>query len=326
MIVKNFELKDKIINKNNFFLFYGENQGFKEEITKKICDQKKLKALLYYEKEVLNNLEDFFSSITTKSFFDSKKIIIIKDATDKIKDLVEEIIDKKIEDTIIILNSGILDKRSKLRNFFEKDNRILCTPFYPDEHKDLNKIASEFFKHKKIKISQQTLNLIIERANHSRHHLRNELEKIDNFSLSNKKINDIDIIKLTNLGKNYEISELVETCLLKNENKLKKIMNENHFSDEETIIILRTFLTKTKRLLNLSINYKLSKNYDEVISKYKPPIFWKEKANVKQQLNHWSEQKLKKIINDINEIEILIKKNTQISQCVISNFIFENSK
>ena len=326
MIIKNFEL-DKINIKNfNLFLFYGDNQGFKDEIVEKICQQKNLKKTLYFEKEVLSDSENFLNSISTKSFFENEKIIVIKNATDKLKEIINDIYELQNPDITVILISDLLDKKSKLRNFFEKTKNVICIPFYPDEHKDLNMIANNFFKKKDIKISQQTINLIIERANQSRQHLNNELQKIENFALNKKEIKDVDIIKLTNLGKNYEISELVETCLAKNQNKLLKIMNENHFSNEDVILILRIFLTKTKRLLNLAENSKPNKNFDEAISKFKPPIFWKEKPYVKQQLINWSESKLKKLINDINEIELLSKKNSQISQSLLLNFIFENSK
>ena len=326
MIIKNFEL-DKINIKNfNLFLFYGDNQGFKDEIVEKICQQKDLKKTLYFEKEVLSNTENFLNSISTKSFFENEKIIVIKNATDKLKEIINDIYELQNPEITVILISDLLEKKSKLRNFFEKTNNVICIPFYPDEHKDLNIIANNFFKKKDIQISQQTINLIIDRANQSRQHLNNELQKIENFALNKKEIKDVDIIKLTNLGKNYEISELVETCLAKNQNKLLKIMNENHFSNEDVILILRIFLTKTKRLLNLAINSKPDKNFDEAISKFKPPIFWKEKPYVKQQLINWSETKLKKLINEINEIELLSKKNSQISQSLLLNFIFENSK
>ena len=240
--------------------------------------------------------------------------------------MINEIYELQNSDITVILISDLLDKKSKLRNFFEKTNNVICIPFYPDEHKSLNMIANNFFKKKGIKISQQTINLIIDRANQSRQHLNNELKKIENFALNKKEIRDVDIIKLTNLGKNYEISELVETCLAKNQNKLLKIMNENHFSNEDVILILRIFLTKAKRLLNLAVNSKQNKNFDEAISKFKPPIFWKEKPYVKKQLINWSESKLKKLIDEINEIELLSKKNSQISQSLLLNFIFENSK
>jgi DNA polymerase-3 subunit delta len=326
MIIKNFEL-DKINTKNfNLFLLYGDNQGFKDEIVEKICQQKRLKKTLYFEKEVLSSIENFLNSISTRSFFENEKIIVIKNATDKLKEMINDIYELQNSDITVILISDLLDKKSKIRNFFEKTKNVICIPFYPDEHKDLNMIANNFFKKKGIKISQQTINLIIDRANQSRQHLNNELKKIENFSLNKKEIKDVDIIKLTNLGKNYEISELVETCLAKNQNKLLKIMNENHFSNEDVILILRIFLTKTKRLLNLAVNSKPNKNFDEAISKFRPPIFWKDKPYIKQQLINWSESKLKKLINEINEIELLSKKNSQISQSLLLNFIFENSK
>ena len=283
-------------------------------------------STLFFEKEVLSNIENFLNSISTKSFFENEKIIVIKNTTDKLKEIVHDIYELQNPDITVILISDLLDKKSKLRNFFEKTKNVMCIPFYPDEHKNLNIIANNFFKKKDIKISQQTINLIIDRANQSRQHLNNELQKIENFALNKKEIKDVDIIKLTNLGKNYEISELVETCLAKNQNKLLKIMNENHFSNEDVILILRIFLIKTKRLLNLAVNSKPDKNFDEAIAKFKPPIFWKEKPYVKQQLINWSESKLKKLINDINEIELLSKKNSQISQSLLLNFIFENSE
>ncbi len=326
MIVKNYEINKIDLKKNHILLFYGDNQGYKEEIIQNICKKKKLKGSLYYEKEILNNLDNFYNLIETKSFFENEKIIIIKDTTDKIKNIIEEVFEKKIQDITIILNSNLLDKKSKLRNFFEKTKEIICTPFYPDEHKDLNKIANNFFIKKNIKISQHTINLIIERANQSRQHLNNELEKIDSYLANKNKISDNEIIKLTNLGKNYEISELVETCLTKNKSKLLKIMNENHFSNEDILIILRIFLNKAKRLLNLSKDLKISKDYELSISKYRPPIFWKDKPFIKEQLNLWSELRLKKLINEINRIELLCKKNLQISQSLLFDFIFESSK
>ena len=326
MIIKNFEINKISLNKYNLFLLYGDNQGFKDEVTKKFCDEKGLKGILYYEKEILSNLENFYNSISIKSFFENEKIIIVKEATDKLKDIIENIFIKKNEGTTIILHSGLLEKKSKLRNFFEKTKEVICIPFYPDEHKDLNKIAQEFFKSKDIRISQQTINLILDRANKSRQHLKSELEKIDIFAINKKNIKDTDIFKLTNLGKNYDIAELVETCLTKNQNKLKRIMNENHFSNEDVIMILRIFLIKTKRLLNLSINNKTIKNVDETLTKYKPPIFWKEKPFIKEQLRFWSETKLKKLIEEINQIELLTKKNIENSQNLLFDFIYKTLK
>ena len=326
MIIKNYQLETNNISKHNFFLFYGDNEGFKNEKINFILETTNYKKYSYNEKEVLNNIENFSNSLLTKSFFDNEKIIIIKNATDKILNLLKDIIKRKIDEIIIIFDADILDKKSKLRNFFEKEKSLVCTPFYPDDFKSLNFIAQNFFKEKKIKISQETVNLIIERSNGSRQHLKNELEKIDLYALNKKEIEFSEIIKLTNLGKNYNISELVETCLVKNQKKVSKIMNENNFSNEDTIIIIRTFLLKTKRLLHLSQDIKSNPNLELVISQYKPPIFWKEKEIVKQQLKMWSEKKLRKLINEINNTELLIKKNVNISLNILLNFIFTNSK
>tara|TARA_E500000178_G_C17013895_1_gene751898 strand:+ start:213 stop:1205 length:993 start_codon:yes stop_codon:yes gene_type:complete len=326
MIIKNYQLVTNNISKFNFFLFYGDNEGLKNEKIDLIIKTTKYKKFLYSEKEVLNDIENFSNSLLTKSFFDNEKILIIKSATDKILNLLKDFINRKIEENIIIFDADTLDKKSKLRNFFEKEKNLACIPFYPDDFKNLNFISQNFFREKKIKISQETINFIIERSNGSRQHLKNELEKIDLYTANKKKIEFSEIIKLTNLGKNYNISELVETCLVKNQKKVSKIMNENNFSNEDIIIIIRTFLLKTKRLLQLSKDIKSNPNLESAISHYKPPIFWKEKEIVKQQLKIWPEKNLRKLINEINNTELLIKKNVNISLNILLNFIFTNSK
>ena len=326
MIIKNYQLENNNISKYNLFLLYGDNEGFKNEIIKKIYETTKYEKFLNYEKEILNNIENFSNSLTTKSFFENEKIIIVKNATDKILSIIEDIIKKNLTEIMIILDSEILDKKSKLRNFFEKEKDLACIAFYPDDFRNLNFICQNFFKEKKIKISQESINLIIERSNGSRYHLKNELEKIELYVFDKKEIELSEIIKLTNLGKNYNISELVETCLVKNQKKLSKIMNENSFSNEDAIIIIRTFLLKAKRLLNLRENIKLNPNLETVISNYKPLIFWKEKEIVKQQLKIWSERNLRRLINEINNTELLIKKNISVSLNILLNFIFINSK
>ena len=326
MIVKNFQLETNDILKYNFFLFYGDNQGLKDEKTNYIVKTTNYKKFLYNEKEILSDIENFSNSLLTKSFFDDKKIVTIKNATDKILNLLKDLINRKIEEIIIILDADTLDKRSKLRNLFEKEKHLVCVPFYPDDFRSLNLISKNFFKERKIKISQETLNLIIERSNGSRQHLKNELEKVDLYTVNKKEIEFSEIYKLTNLGKNYNISELVETCLVKNQKKVSRIINENNFSNEDTVIIIRTFLLKTKRLLNLTKTIKSNPNLDSIITNYKPPIFWKEKEIIKQQLKIWSEKSLSKLINEINDTELLIKKNMNISLNILLNFIFSNSK
>ncbi len=325
MIIKSFEL-NKINNNNKFFLLYGENQGYKNQII-----QEKFKknypesAYSYDEAEILNNKEIFFNNILSKSFFEKEKLIIINRATDKIKDIIEEIIDKNIVDLIIVLNSNILDKKSKLRNLFEKNNKTICIPFYEDNNQTLSIIVNNFFKDKKIPISREIINLITSRSRGDRQNLNNELEKIDSFIINKSKINSMDIMKLTNLAENYNVSELIDTCLSKNKSKTVKILNENNYSIEDCILIIRSFLIKSKRLFKLCKEIEGGKNIDVVIASFKPPIFWKDKEIVKQQIQNWSYENVEKLIYEINEVELLIKKYSSNSINILSNFIIKQS-
>ncbi len=326
MILKNYELNKINFEINNFFLFYGENQGLKEECIEKIFIKKKIAKTTYYEREILDNINLFYESIITKSFFEKEKIIIIKKATDKIKPIIDEIIEKKIEDVIIIFDSDELTKKSKMRTFFEKNKNLVCIPFYADNYQSLSFIVQEFFKKQKISISREIINLIIERATGNRKHLKIELEKIKNYSINKKEIDYTAIQKLTNLGNDYNISELVDNCLAKNMTKLLKIMNENNFSNDETIIIMRTFLAKAKRLYTLRIEIDKNQNIEGALSNYKPPIFWKDKDLVKQQIKLWSKENIQNLLIEINKTELLIKKNFNTSLNILLDFIHTQSK
>ena len=144
------------------------------------------------------------------------------------------------------------------------------------------------------------------------------------YAKNNKEISLENIIKLTNLGNNYDISELVDQNLLKNKKKTIKILNENNLNIEENILILKTYLNKLKRLKKLKNDLKKNKNVDQVLSSTRPPIFWKDLILIKQQLGTWSIAEIKILINKINDLELIIKKNNQISDWLLNNFILES--
>ena len=324
MIFKSFEIKK--INKNiiNIILFYGKNDGLKNEALSILIDDKK-NILNYDEKDILDNENNFIENILSKSLFNPQKFIVIKRATDKILKINEILHLKNLEDTTIVLNSDNLEKKSKLRSFFEKDKKLVCVPFYPDNDQILFKLAYNFFKDKKISISTSNLNLIINKCSGDRETLKNELQKIEYFSKNGKKIDFENISKLINLNENYSISELVDNCLAQNKKKIIRILNENNFSNEDCIMITRFFLIKAKKLLALLKIFETNKNIDLTISSAKPPIFWKEKEIIKQQIYKWNSKNIKELIYSLGEIELHIKKNINNSINLITDFILFHS-
>jgi DNA polymerase-3 subunit delta len=322
MIIKSFELNKINIKSSNFYLFYGENEGYKNEAIEKIFNINISKNIYKYEeKEILDNLESFFESIQSKSLFEKEKLIIISRVSDKIKNIIEEIIEKNIEDIKIVLNSGILEKKSKLRSLFEKNKNTICVPFYADNYQTLSKIINNFFREKKIIASQEKINLLIDRCRGNRQNLRNELDKIDSFIKNKKNINMDQIMKLTNLAENYNISELIDSYLASNFKKTITILNENNFSIEDCMLVTRTLLAKSKRLYKLLLEINNNKSIEEAISSFKPPIFWKDKEIVKHQINNWSLSRTENLIYKTNELELLIKKNSYNSINILSDFI-----
>ena len=324
MIFKSFEI-NKINKKiNQLILFYGKNEGLKNEaISILIKDESNIQN--YEEKEILDNENNFIENILSKSLFEKEKFIVIKRTTDKILKIIETLHLKNLEDTTIILNSDNLEKKSKLRSLFEKDKTLACVPFYPDNDQTLSKLAYNFLSNKKISLSPSNINLIIGKCSGDRETLINELQKIEYFSKNGKKINSENISKLINLSENHSISELIDNCLAQNKKKIISILNENNFSNEDCIMITRSFLIKAKKLLVLSNTFETNKNIDLTISSAKPPIFWKEKEITKQQIQKWKPKNIKKLIYALSETELQIKKNINNSINLITDFILFQS-
>ena len=324
MILKSYDIKKLNLKTYSLFLFYGKNQGLKNDALN-ILTKNENNIQNYEEKEILDNENYFIENVLSKSLFEKEKFIVIKRATDKILKVIEILHLKNLEDTKIILNSDNLEKKSKLRSFFEKDKKLACVPFYPDNYQTLLKLAQNFLSNKKILISPSNINLIIGKCNDDRETLFNELQKIQYFCKNGKKIDSENLTKLINLSENHSISELIDNCLAKNKKKIINILNENNFSNEDCIMITRSFLIKAKKLLILSKTFQINKNIDLTIASAKPPIFWKEKEITKQQIYKWNPENIKKLIYSLSEAELQIKKNINNSINLIADFILLQS-
>ena len=324
MIYKYFETNKIDLAKNKLVLLYGKNEGLKNE-TIKILVSNKYKETSYDEKEILESPDQFLDKILNKSLFDPDEIIIIKRASDKIFNLVNEIVTKNIDDLIIIINADNLEKKSKLRSFFEKSKKEICVAFYPDNNQTLMTMASNFLRERNIQISHSDINLLVNKSRGDRKSLVNELDKIESYTKNGNKLSSEKILKLINLFEDYDISELIDNCLAKNKNKIVKILNENNFSQEDSVAIIRIFLFKAKKILNLVSQYENNNNIDLTISTAKPPIFWKDKEITKQQIYKWKANDIKKLIYKLSEIEYLIKKENKNSLNIVTDFILDQS-
>ena len=327
MIIKSYELNKFNFKKTKSYLFYGNNLAqINQVIDEKIKPNYLNKVFNYEENEIFKNEKNFFDEILSQSFFDNEKLLIISRTTDKLHDITKEIIEREIKDLTIVFIAENLEKKSKIRNLFEKNKKTVCVAFYPDDQRSLTSFINDFFKKFKISVSQEIINKIIERGNGDRYNIKKELSKIENLAISRNKINSDDILKLINTYEKSNISELVDCCLAKKENKINLILNENNFTNEDTILIIRTFLNKAKRLIKIRDHVKNSKDIDVAISTFKPTIFWKDKEIIKEQISRWPDKKIENLLEIINDNELLIKKNFENSTKILTNFIFYTVK
>ena len=323
MILKSYEIQRNPSNflKYNFFLLYGENNGLKKEIRESIKaavsqQDANIELLSLYENDIVDNEENFYNSIYSGSLFSNKKIITINNGTDNIFKQVNDIVDRYPENVFLIIFAGVLEKKSKLRNFFETNLKTLCIPCYLDNDRDLEIITNTELKKNNITLSRESINLLIEKSNNDRNNLKNEIEKIKILMQNKNKINIDELKSIINFSGEIKSDNFVNQCLCGNINQYKKILSEIYNDTINQIYFLRILSNKVQRLLKMKEEEKKFNNLDNLLNSAKPPIFWKEKDIVKQQLTIWKLNDLKSSINDINQTELLCKRNPQIAKII----------
>jgi len=328
MIVKSYEVQKKTSNLLNlgFFLLYGENFGLKKDIKNLFKNEfskkdKSIETLTFYEDEILSNNDNFYNFIYSGSLFSSSKIIIINDGTDRITKIINDIYDKYPQNILLIVLSGVLEKKSRLRNFFESNHKAICIPCYSDNEKDLQIIAQRELRKNDISLSIETINLLVEKSNADRANLKNEIDKIKAYSLNRKKIGIEEIKSLINFSGEYKSDTLVNECLCGNISQYKKIISEIYITTINQIFLMRILSIKIQRLLKIKEQDTKDNNIDNLINFSKPAIFWKEKPLVKKQVLIWNLKDLKKMIHEINNTELLCKKNPNLSKIIFINFL-----
>ena len=330
MIIKSYEVKKNLVNlsKNNFYLLYGENVGLKKDIKTLIKEatikkDDRVEILSLYENEILSNEDNFYNFLYSGSLFGDKKILTIFEATDKIIKKINDVFDKNLENILFVIFAGNLDKKSKLRNFFEKNKKAICIPCYLDSEKDLEIILQTELKKNNVMLSRESINLLVEKSNADRDNLRNEIDKIKSYSLNKKKLEFDEIKSIINFTGDYKSEVLINECLCGNISQYKKVISELYTNAFNQILLLRILGNKVQRLLKIIEQKDKSNNLDSLISIAKPAIFWKEKPLVKKQLSIWSLDELKNIIVGANDTELLCKKNPQISKAIFFSFFLK---
>ena len=312
MIIKSFLIEQNISNlTNNIVLLYGENLGLKLDLKDKI--QKSFKNSDCFntsQDTILKNDEYFFEQINNVSLFGKEKVFFIENVNDKILDIIKEI-ETKNKSQKLYLFSNILDKKSKIRNYFEKSENFGISACYNDNEIGLRKIILEKLKGY-IGLSAENINMIIDNCGLDRIKLNNELQKIDNFFLDKKLEND-KLQVLLDLRVNDNFNILKDEALNGNKNKTNKLLSDTIIDNEKNVLYLNII---NQRLSKLAETLELSKttSLENAISMVKPPVFWKDKPKFLLQAKKWSSSKIKDILNKTYDLEILIKSNSIIDK------------
>ena len=293
-------------------LFYGENLGlindFKELIKK---FNNKSSIIRLNEEEILKKNIIFFRELSNISLFEDRKIIFIDQASDKILDLIKEAEKFEVEKSIYLFSS-VLEKRSKLRTFFEKSDSCNIVPCYEDNETTLKKIIQNNLRDFK-NLTTESVNLIIENCSSNRTKLNNELDKVKSFFL-NKVLDTKNLQKLLNIKTNDNFDKLKDAAFLGKRSDTNKLLGDTILESEKNILYLNSINQRLGKLLEISNN---NGNIEKAVNNLKPPVFWKDKPNLISQAKVWDKKKIKLMMRDTYNIEIKIKSNSSIDKHIL---------
>ena len=312
MIYKSFQIENNIsILKKKITLFYGENSGLIDDF-KKLLKGKDNNILSFGESDLLSNNVSFINEIINDSLFNTKKIFFIQNVTDKSMKIIQEVI-PKLGSNEMYLFAGILEKKSKLRKYFEVENNLNIVPCYQDNEMSLKKIILNDLKDY-TGIDTQLINFLIENCSNNRSKLRNEITKIKIY-FADKIIRMDALNKLLNSKEDEDFDLIKDAALSGNKEKTNQLFNSTTFDADKSIFYIATI---NQRLLKLKeILKKDFKNIEKSISEIKPPIFWKDKATILFQARKWNLKNINKVQNDIYEAEIKIKTTSLINKNIL---------
>jgi DNA polymerase-3 subunit delta len=312
MLLKSQEinLKKKDFFKEKVILLYGENQDLindlNQQITSKFIEEEKIPKS-FFEEDIIKSPENIISYYLNGSLFDdNKNISIIKNCSDKILDIINKI-KNNINDNVIILNSEVLQKNSKLRQFGEYDKLAICIPCYQETKFDIKKFLTQQLQANNIQLPDSQIETILSSSSLKRSKIKEVIEKINLYKNSEKITDQIidEICTDADLKKNDEIIDILLSKNEKNINDFISNMSNYEKNFIEIIIILRSFIIK---ILDIQKNNK-NLSIDERIERYKPPIFWKDKDRIKNILKIWNTNNLEKFLSNLNVIETEFKRN-----------------
>ena len=327
MLLKSHELnlRTKDFLKNKIILLYGENQDLIKDINEQIINKfsdKKVISKKFFEDDILKNPENIINYYLNGSLFDNNETLsIIKNCSDKILEIINQI-KNNINNNTIVLNSEILLKNSKLRQFGEYDKLAICIPCYQETKFDIKKFLAQQIQINNIQLSDPQSEVIINSSSLKRSKIKEVMEKLNLYKNSGKITDQIveEICTDADLKKNDEIIDILLSKNEKNINEFISNMSNYEKNFIEIIIILRSFIIK---ILDIQKNNK-NLSIDERIERYKPPIFWKDKDRIKNILKIWSANNLEKFLSNLNIIETEFKRNDLSQDTQFYYFLTQN--
>ena len=315
MIIKSYIAEQNIkVFTNKFMLIYGENSGLIEDLKKKIKSiYSNSEINIFDQGNIIQNEEMFYNQIFNISLFQKTKIFLIDQCNDKMLHIVQDI-DEKISDQKFFLFADILEKKSKLRTFFDKSKTYGSLPCYEDNINSLAKIIQT-----KLNgfngLTKEIIKLLIENCNLDRSKLNNELDKIDSFFI-NKNLNLDDVSKILNLEENDKFNDLKDATINGDKLKTNNLLNNNYLQEEKNILYINLINQRLNKLKEIKILSKKN-NLEEAINLIKPPIFWKDKPTITGQLRKWNIEKINLALKQTYDLEVMLKSGIRINKNIL---------
>lgn len=311
-------------------LVYGPDQGLMKERAKTISQS------------VIADINDPFNAITLNndilaedparlndeanamSMMGGNRLIRIENAGDKLTPLVKEYLETPNEQALIVLEAGELGPRSSLRKACEAAKNAAAVPCYVEDERDLSRLIRETLQSETLSAEHDAVQWLAANISGNRQKARSELEKLITYKGTDKTpVSLEDARNACGESGATALDDLVYATAGHNPDKALRTFAKLTEEGVVFIVTLRSLQNHFRKLHITKSRMEQGINAENAMKSLAPPIFFKQQAAFKGQLQNWSLHGLNLVLNKLNDLEAQCKKtgapvDTLCAQAILS--------
>ncbi len=235
-------------------------------------------------------------------------VVRVRDAQDFLTEPLQHIFALKTQAWPILIEAGELPPRSNLRKLYEQSPDLAAIACYPEEGRALESFIKDFLSEENLSIEPAALAFLTVSLAGDRQIIRRELEKLVLYAKSKPespdRVTEADTIACIGDSSETSLDNLVYSVGDGNQSAIDKTLVKAYSEGINPVTAIRAVQRHFQRLHFVKGQMSEGGNLDQALSRLRPPVFFKRKADFQRQARNWSVDNLSRALILATENEI----------------------